>query len=489
MPKHKIQIVEDESIVAKDIQVSLENLGYEVVAKAVSGREAIRQAEQFRPDLVIMDIVLQGKMDGIESAGEIRSRLNIPVIFLTAYADDKTIERAKLTEPFGYLIKPFDERELQTCVQMALYKHRQEKTLLESRNWLLTLVRCMGEAVVAVDSKARVTFLNAVAQSLTGWEEKEATGKPLNDVVVLKSGATGERMSDPAARTLSEGITVFLDNDTLLVRKNRSEVPVGDSMAPIKDASGKIVGAVLVFQDVSESRKTEATVKSAGRLLPGFISATSRNLQTSLRKIVSFGEILNEKYKDLLDPQGKFYLHRLNTASQRMVEHLQGIARLTEAEHKERPIVPLDLNVLVAKVVSNMKNQIDRVGGQVTVSDLPTLKVDGFQMRQVFQNLLDNALKYGKPAVAPRVRIGSRRVGADGKYWEIFVEDNGAGFDEERRRLVFQPPARLKGGKQPSERGVGLILCRKIIKYYGGTLAVESQPGEGSVFLIRLPAD
>ena len=136
MPEAQILVVEDESIVAKDIQNTLTNLGYSVPAIASSGKEAIQKVGKFQPDLVLMDIVLKGSMDGVETADEIRTKFDIPVVYLTAYADDATLQRAKITEPYGYLIKPFQERELHSTIEMALYKQAMEKVLKEKEQWL-----------------------------------------------------------------------------------------------------------------------------------------------------------------------------------------------------------------------------------------------------------------------------------------------------------------------------------------------------------------
>ncbi|MHC5034564.1 MAG: response regulator, partial [Planctomycetota bacterium] len=127
MANARIQVVEDESIVALDIKDNLEILGYNVVAVESSGEPAIQKAIETRPDLVLMDIRLKGEMDGIEAAQQIRAHLGTPVIYLTAYADEATLQRAKITEPYGYILKPFEERELHTTIEMALYKHRMEK--------------------------------------------------------------------------------------------------------------------------------------------------------------------------------------------------------------------------------------------------------------------------------------------------------------------------------------------------------------------------
>ena len=122
MPKEKILIVEDERVVAMDIQNRLKDLGYSVCGSASSGEDAVKKASELQPDLVLMDIVLKGKMDGIDAAGQIRERFNIPVVYLTAFSDEKTLQRARVTGPHGYILKPFDDRELRSNIEMALYK-------------------------------------------------------------------------------------------------------------------------------------------------------------------------------------------------------------------------------------------------------------------------------------------------------------------------------------------------------------------------------
>jgi putative two-component system response regulator len=131
-----ILVVEDEPIVAEDIKIRLQGLGYDVLGTARSGKEAIKKAENLRPDLVLMDIVLEGEMDGIEAATRIRTCFDIPIVYVTAYADDKTLERAKITEPFGYILKPFEDRELHTTVAIALHKHRMETIINEKEEKL-----------------------------------------------------------------------------------------------------------------------------------------------------------------------------------------------------------------------------------------------------------------------------------------------------------------------------------------------------------------
>lgn len=158
MSKYKILVVEDESIVSKDIQQSLKKLGYDVAGSSATGEKAIELANETKPDLVLMDIMLKGEMSGIDTAEKIKETLNIPVIYLTAYADENTLSKAKVTEPYGYIIKPFKEIDLHTSIEMALYKHSKESEIIKERDFLYNLVENKegDDGVIFVKSNSRL---------------------------------------------------------------------------------------------------------------------------------------------------------------------------------------------------------------------------------------------------------------------------------------------------------------------------------------------
>ena len=256
MTQARILVVEDESIVALHIKSTLESAGYTVPALASSGEEAIQRAADTHPDLVLMDIKLRGPMDGIQAAEQIRTRFNIPVIYLTAFADEATLQRAKITEPFGYLLKPFEEPELQISIEMALHKHQMERRLQESKRWLATTLRSIGDAVIATDAAGRIKFMNPMAEALTGWSQSEALGEHLSQVFDIVSEQGDSSTRDPVSKAIQEGVTVHLAHH-LLITRNGKEVPIGDNAAPIRDEVGNIIGAVLVFRDISERVQAE----------------------------------------------------------------------------------------------------------------------------------------------------------------------------------------------------------------------------------------
>ena len=262
MAKAKILVVEDESIVAKDIEKRLKSLGYAVPAVVSSGEEAIKKTAQTHPDLVLMDIKIKGDVDGVEAATQIRARFNIPVVYLTAYSDEKTLERAKITEPLGYILKPFEERELYTAIEIALYRHKMERKLKECQQWLATTLKSIGDAVIATDTRGLITFMNRVAEELTGWKQKDALGKDLIEVFNIINEQTPNFDENLITKVLQEGVVVGLENHTLIARDG-TEIPIGDSAAPIRDDKGNITGVVLVFQDKTELKRAEEALRKS----------------------------------------------------------------------------------------------------------------------------------------------------------------------------------------------------------------------------------
>ena len=256
-----ILVVEDEKIVALDIKNRLIDFGYNVPAIVSSGEDAVEKAGDLLPDLILMDIMLKGDMDGIEAAEQIHELYDIPIVYLTAYADEKTLERAKVTEPFGYILKPFEERELRTNIEIALYKHRMERKLKERERWLTATVNCVSDALIATDNDGNLKLINPFAQLLTGWSEEEAIGKPLKDVFNIINGNTGEAAGDPVMKVMSEGAFYGLEDSTTLITKYGTRIPLDVIGSPIKDERDDIIGTVIVFYDISERRHTEEMLK------------------------------------------------------------------------------------------------------------------------------------------------------------------------------------------------------------------------------------
>lgn len=260
MEKVRILIVEDEGLIARDIENMVKNAGYEVCGVVQSGTEAIRQAEALEPDLVLMDILLQGEMDGIEAAYLIRERFNLPVIYLTSHADETTLERAKVSEPLGYTLKPVEQKELMTVMEMALYKHKMELKLREREAWLGTILQSIGEGVVATDRTGGVTFMNPVAEKLTGWSQKESIGRPLTSILHAVDEESGKLVRISIPEILSGQLRSPV-NGTVQIVNYQDKIPVEINTTLIRDGKDSASGLVLVLYDLTERKRYEETLR------------------------------------------------------------------------------------------------------------------------------------------------------------------------------------------------------------------------------------
>src|SRR5688572_16736289 len=196
MSKAGILIVEDSFIVAFHLQKTLESEGYTVISTEASGESALEVLQKQKPDLVLMDIMLSGKLDGIETSRIIQAKYHLPVIYITALTDKETIQRAKITEPYGYLTKPFEDREIFTVIEMALYKHDIESRLRQSEEKYFSTIRSISDAVVVLDKYLCINYLNPSAEFLTGWKLPKAQGKPVQEIMRMRA-ADDEHFINP----------------------------------------------------------------------------------------------------------------------------------------------------------------------------------------------------------------------------------------------------------------------------------------------------
>ena len=244
MAAAKILVVEDERITGEDIKMGLESAGYTVPSIVSSGEEAIQEVEKFLPDLVLMDIRLNGKMDGIEAAENIRSRFRIPVIYLTAFSDENTIKRAKETQPsgfiikkpFGFLHKPFDDNELQTAIEITLKHHELEKKFSSPDKWIQKMLSTISDAVISTDPQGRINFINSAAEDITGLSEKEALNLELQDLFISLKYDDSE-----------VDYQLVIPQELILMTRGGSDVAVDGNLNAIEGLDGKIEGYVAIF--------------------------------------------------------------------------------------------------------------------------------------------------------------------------------------------------------------------------------------------------
>ncbi len=279
MSTAKIFIVEDEAIVAESLNDQLEALGYIVTGKAPSGEEALRNIKNNLPNLVLMDIMLEGEMDGVETAQQIRELYGIPVIILSAYSDSETLGRAKLTEPFGYLIKPYKDRELHTTLEITLYKHRMEKRVREHERWLDTLLRSIGDGVITVGIDGLLTSMSPVAEMLTGLKEAEQIKKDLLGILQIEESGVYPIMPDLIDQALDgETVSCLVDDEPILLNANGKRIVIDFSAAPIRNDQDEIIGAVLTMRDISARKQAEIELSEARQILSNSLTPREKEI-------------------------------------------------------------------------------------------------------------------------------------------------------------------------------------------------------------------
>jgi PAS domain S-box-containing protein len=511
MAKANVMVVEDEGLIALSIQRTLRKLGYEVPAVTASGEEAVRQALALRPDLVLMDIMLEGDMDGIAAAAQIQQCLDVPVVYLTAYSDDHTLARAKVTGPFAYLIKPFEEADLRSTLEMTLYRHGMERKLKEREHWLATTLKSIGDAVIATDANSTITFLNPRAECLTGWRREEAAGKPVADVFQIIDEATRLSPPNPLDRALATGTVTDLVNPTLLVAKNGEERPIDDSAAPIRDEQGNQMGGVLVFRDVTERRRIEAELRryrdsledlveertwelqqakaaaeAASQAKSEFLATMSHEIRTPLNGVLGMAELL---LNTPLNHEQRRYVRILTQSGQTLlglIDEILDFSRI-EAGKLELRQVDFDLREVLEETAAAFGERARAKGLRLCMDlapDFPArVRGDPNRLRQVVVNLVGNAIKFTDTGeVAIQLRALERAAAT--LTARIDVTDTGIGIAPNAQARIFESFVQADGSATRRHGGVGLGLAisRRLTRLMGGDINVESVFNQGSRF-------
>ncbi len=366
---------------------------------------------------------------------------------------------------------------------------RTRAALAEERERLRVTLNSIGDAVISTDNAGHVTYLNPVAEQLTGWRNSEAIGRPLEQVFKIVNEDTREVVENPAAKVLREGKVIGLANHTLLIAKDGRERSIDDSGAPIRVNSGDISGVVLVFRDVTERRADERLrnaqalqLRRTNEELNQFAYAVTHDLREPLRNVLNFTQFLLRAVKNGSEADAQVSTRYIVEGVQRMEMLLDDLLTYSQAAGPQDAAIPVDMNQALFNALENLKAIIAESGAVITHGDLPPALGIHAQIVQVFQNLISNAIKY-RSAAAPRVEIQARK---NEHEWIFSVRDNGIGIQQQYQKSVFGLFKRLHGREIPGT-GMGLAICSKIIERHGGRLWVNSQFGEGSEFCFSLP--
>ncbi|MDT7041029.1 response regulator [Candidatus Nitronereus thalassa] len=499
----RVLVVEDEILIAEELRERLTQNGLRIVDVVDSGERAIQVVEQDHPELVLMDIRLKGRLDGIQTAEAIRPTMRGPVIFLTAHSDQDTLQRAKGTEPFGFVVKPFNERELVVAIEMSLHRYGLEKRLKESEQRYAATLASIGDGVIATDPEGRVTFMNHVAEALTQWRFADARGRTIDEVFPLLVENSQEKFENPALRAMRLNQKVTLNEPVEMIMRNQELIPIDDSAAPIIDEKGKLLGAVVAFRDIRQHRlaqdalrKAEDQLRQAQKLeaigqLAGGVAHDFNNLITVIN---GFADLLLSR--DSLDGRSRTLVKEIRKSGDRA----SSLTRQLLAFSCKQVLHPVTLQL--DELITNISRMVERLIGEdmiLTITsgpDLWAIWADPGQIEQVILNLTANArdampnggqiiVETSNIEVMEEVDEAGLEIPA-GPYVRLSVCDTGTGIDQETQEHIFEP---FTTTKQPGEgTGLGLASVYGIVKQSGGFISFSTEIGKGTTFTLYFPA-
>lgn len=454
-----VLIVEDERIVAKDLQEELASMGYDAYAIAASADEAVAHASARCPDLVLMDIRIAGSLDGIDTAHLLRAKFGVALVYLTAHADQATTERAKATEPHGYLLKPVRTAELRSTIEMALHKHARERQDRERERRLAATLHAITDAVIAVDVDGRISVINEAAASLAGLTVEGAVGRPASEVVPLV-GVEPERLA-------IEG--------------------------------GTQVGAVLVFRDPGAHRALARRLELTDRLaaLGTLAAGVAHEVNNPLSVVVANAAYVGEELSRVRAEHGpEAGVDEAIVAQAEITGAAERIARIVGdlrefAKPPQEGDARADVAAAVARAVRTTAAALrDRARVVTAIEAVPAAVGDDARIAQVLVDLMVNAAHAIPPgdarkhAVHVRARLAPT-LPAHAAMIEIEVTDTGSGIAPEILPRVFEPFFTTK--PFGAGAGLGLAVCHGIVTSLGGDITATSAPGQGTTIRIRLP--
>jgi PAS domain S-box-containing protein len=385
-----------------------------------------------------------------------------------------------------------------TCIVRDITERKQGQ---ESLLRLAAIVESSSDAIIGNTLDGTIFTWNPGAEKLFGYSAQEAIGRHISIVVPGDRKDEVPQILERIARLEST------DNyDTVRLNREGKHIDVSVTVSPIKDGGGGVIGASTIARDITEQKQAEAQLKAlaadlvhSNRELQDFASVASHDLQEPLRKIQTFTDDLAENSTSTLSDENRDTLKRIQNAAGRMQRLINDLLSLSRITSRAQPFVRVNLNNVVREVLSDLEVRIKETGGRVDLGEIPAIDAEPLQMRQLFQNLIGNALKFNSPGRAPVVTVHGELIGgeelSDGnssqartqQFCQITFADNGIGFDEKYVDRIFAMFQRLHGRNEYSGTGMGLAICRRIAEHHGGNVTARSIPGTGSTFTVTIP--
>jgi len=500
-------VVEDEAIVAHDFQRRLVRLGYSVTGVALDGRQAVAQAMETNPELILMDINLGEGMNGIEAALTIQEQRDLPVIYITANSDDNTLRHAALSGQFGYVLKPFEDRELETAIQMGMAKHEAECCLKESQQRFNATLTSIADGVVAAQADGSIEFFNRAAEEISGWPQADTLGRKLSEVLSLQDDGTHGSDTDFFSSFRQPEVLPGDSRTAWLKRRDGVTVPIEYRASHIRDERRRSGGVVISFSDISERRQAEqelrraqadliealACLKQKHEELQSFYHTVSHEVKTPLTSAREFASLVLEGLAGPVNDTQRDYLRITQQSCDQMRTCINDMLDVTRLETGKMSVALKQASAgeLARRMVTSLMPFAQRKGVHLTCTVRPgtgDILMDEIRISQVISNLLNNALKF-----TPRggsISVVVQPAGGESGDIQIIVADNGRGIPREHLPRIFDRLYQVRGSDASSSMGLGLGLhiCHELVRLHNGSIRVESEVGAGSTFRVTLPA-
>lgn len=494
-------IVEDSPTQAKLLSISLNRLGIEVECVDTLN-SACKRLDQPGIDVVLLDLSLPDSQ-GINTFYRMHNFDSVmPIVVLTGLDDQNIALEAVKGGAQEYLVKGrASEDSVARCLRYAIERNNAEQRLRASERRTRLIVENALDGFVSFDHTMTIIDWNKHAELMFGYKREEILGKTINELFAPITVKTSGPVNLGNVLATGGGSTINKRFEMMAITKDGKEFPVELGLFRVEDQKGEIFGTFL--NDITERKEIElkrrqmrrelekrvqqrtADLERSNDELQQFAKIASHDLQEPLRAVQGFAHLLEKRYREKLDKDGAEFIDYILDGTMRMQELVQAVLEHSTIDSSGKDVPLTSVRSALREVETNLSQSIKESHAQVIYGDLPQVPVQRTHLIQLFQNLIGNAIKY-RSENAPRIEIAAEQ---SVDQWLFTVSDNGIGIDPAYAEKIFDMFARLHGRTEYKGTGMGLAICKKIVTANGGKIWMESQPGQGSIFLFTLPAE